>query len=177
VFGSIVGDVSVESSSGRIELNQIIGALIAKASSGTIRCKTVDGNVNIHANSGDVFIDSVDGDVSTETSSGHIELKMVNGSITAETSSGNIYCSITENAGNIALTTLSGSINLNLPRNYTSKFSSKTSSGTLSTPFPEKLFSPVSDKKLIQGIIEGDNPSNNIDIKTNSGSIKVNWIH
>jgi DUF4097 and DUF4098 domain-containing protein YvlB len=177
VFGSITGDVFVEVSSGGVELNRISGALIAKASSGRIRSGMVNGNANIHTNSGNIVVDSIDGDISTETSSGRIELKLVNGSITAETSSGNIHCSIAENARNISLTTSSGSVNLNLPRDHTFNFSSITSSGILSTPFSEKLYSPVSDRKLAQGIVGEDNPDNDIDIKTNSGSIKVNWIN
>ncbi|MDR2792808.1 MAG: hypothetical protein LBB43_07095, partial [Spirochaetaceae bacterium] len=60
---------------------------------------------------------------------------------------------------------------------FNAKFSSETSSGGLSTPFPEKLFSPLSDKKSVQGITGGDAPTKNISVKTNSGSIKINWIN
>lgn len=178
----IFSTINIESSSGIISVNSIAADRVSlKASSGDIYCETIKGNTVIKTTSGDINLSSIDGDISVETSSGCMELNMIAGTITAETSSGSIDCSIAENAGDISLTTSSGNVNLNLPRNYSFNFSSKTSSGMLSTPFSEKLFSPVSDKKSVQGVIRGNGGSentldNNINIKTTSGSIKVNWI-
>jgi DUF4097 and DUF4098 domain-containing protein YvlB len=108
-------------------------------------------------------------------------MESVNGAIDAKTASGGIRCTAAENAGDISITSSSGSVVLNLPRNFPFNFSSKTSSGSLRTPFPDRLFSPVSDRKLIQGVIDNDNTSrnqieNNINIMTGSGSIRINWI-
>ncbi|MDR2485842.1 MAG: DUF4097 domain-containing protein [Treponema sp.] len=178
----IFSTINIESSSGSISVNSIAaGRVSLKASSGGIRCETIKGNTVIKTASGNINAGSINGDVSAGTSSGRMELNMIAGTITAETSSGSIHCSIAENAGDVSFTTSSGNVNLNLPGNYSFNFSSKTSSGMVSTPFSEELFSPVSDKKSVQGVIRGNSgsektPDNNINIKTGSGSIKVNWI-
>jgi DUF4097 and DUF4098 domain-containing protein YvlB len=176
--GTVEGDVFAETSSGRIKFDQITGSLTANASSGSINSESVSGNVNIRTNSGEINLGNIGGNVSAEASSGTIKMDMVNGSIIAvETSSGAIHCSTGENMENISLTSSSGAVTLNIPRNISSNFSSRTSSGRLSTPFSEKLFIPVSDRDAVQGIVGEDNPTKNINIKTNSGSIRVNWIN
>ncbi|GHU17317.1 hypothetical protein FACS1894163_08070 [Spirochaetia bacterium] len=172
-------EISLESSSGNISVNELTADTVnIKSSSGNIRGETINGNPGIRTGSGSIVFDNIDGNVSAKSSSGRIELKRVTGGVTAEASSGSIRCTVTESAGNISLTAKSGGVTLNLPRNLVFNFSSRTSSGSLSTPFPERLFSPVSDRHTAQGIIGNENISGNnldINIKTSSGSIKVNW--
>jgi DUF4097 and DUF4098 domain-containing protein YvlB len=175
--GNVEGSVLAKTSSGRIKIDQITGFLTANTSSGSVNSELVSGNVNVRTRSGKINLGNIGGNVSAETSSGHIEIGIANRNIIAETTSGGIRCSVGKNTENISLTSSSGGITLNIPRNISSNFLSRTSSGRLSTPFPEKLFSPVSDRKSVQGIIEGDNPVKNIEIKTNSGSIRVDWIN
>jgi hypothetical protein len=187
--GSIEGNdeytastINMESSSGSITVNSIIvGTVNLKASSGSIRCKKVNGNTSIRTSSGSIVLGSINGNVSAEASSGRIELKSANGTIDAKTSSGVIRCTAAENTGDISITTSSGGVVLNIPRNFAFNFSSITSSGSLSTPFSDKLFSPISDRKSVQGVIDGNNTSGgqnlrNISIKTTSGSKRVNWV-
>ncbi|GHT54954.1 protein LiaG [Spirochaetia bacterium] len=173
-------EISIESSSGNMSIKTLAAdTLKLKASSGNIGGETLRGNSNIHTSSGSIIFDNINSNVSAKSSSGRIELKRVTGSVTAEASSGSIRCTVTESAGNISLTAKSGGVTLNLPRNLVFNFSSKTSSGSLSTPFPERLFSPVSDRHTAQGIIGNENISGNnldINIRTSSGSIKVNWV-
>jgi hypothetical protein len=80
-------------------------------------------------------------------------MNMVSGTITAETTSGGIHCYTAENGGNISLVSTSGSVYLGIPKDNNFNFSSRTTSGALSTPFSDKLFSPMSDKKSAQGTI------------------------
>lgn len=177
---SYTKDINVKVSSGRIKLTQINGNLTAESSSGSITGDMVNGNANIHTRSGNIIFDNIDGAVSAKATSGRIELRLVAGGVTAEASSGHIQCTVTENTGDVSLKTSSGSIELDLPRNLAFNFTSKTSSGHLTTPFSEKLFSPVSDRKSVQGIIGREIASNNnrnINIRTKSGSIKINWIN
>jgi hypothetical protein len=135
-------------------------------------------NIKVKASSGNVILDKINGTVSAETSSGRIELNRVTGSISAKAASGAIKCAVAENAGNVSLATSSGKVTLGVPRNLVFKFSSKTSSGRLSTPFSEKLSSPLSDRNSAEGIIGNETISNdipNIDIRTKSGTIKIDW--
>ncbi|MDR3367416.1 MAG: DUF4097 domain-containing protein [Prevotellaceae bacterium] len=172
----IVGDAVIQTSSGIISCDIVDGNASAKSSSGSIRFETVAGAANIRTSSGSISLGAVGGNVSAEASSGSIELKKGNGNIRVKTSSGRIDCAASENAEDISLTSSSGSIYLNIPRKSQFNFTSKTTSGHLSTPFSDKLFSPVTDNNVTQGAIGGDNPKNNVNIRTTSGSIKVKWI-
>ncbi|GHU75599.1 hypothetical protein FACS189461_2150 [Spirochaetia bacterium] len=169
-------EINIESSSGNMSIKTLAADTInLKATSGNIRGETLTGNSTIRTTSGSIVFDNTDGDVSAKSSSGRIELKRVSGGVTAEASSGSIRCAVAESSGLISLTASSGSVALKLPRSLAFNFSSRTSSGSVSTPFPDKLFSPVSDKRLTQGSI-GEEPDNlDINLKTSSGSIKVAW--
>jgi hypothetical protein len=173
----IKGNITVKTTSGSITVGNVEGNADAEASSGRIRIEQIAGSLKASARSGSIKSEMIGGNVSAEASSGSIDMDMVNGNIMAKTTSGSIQCSAGENTEDISLVSSSGGVALNIPRNFNSNFSSKTSSGGLSTPFPEKLFSPISDRKSVQGITGGDNPTKNISIKTNSGSIKINWIN
>lgn len=178
-LGSVNGETSVESSSGRIDIGQVTGVLTAKAASGDVRGGQINGNADIRAASGSIIFKYIDGDVSAETKSGRIELNFVTGSVTAKTSSGAVACTSAETAGNLSFNTSSGSVRLNLSKDLRFNFSARTSSGSLKTPFSDKLFTPVADKHLTQGVIGDGAVSENIpaiDIKTSSGSIRVHWI-
>jgi DUF4097 and DUF4098 domain-containing protein YvlB len=176
-------NITIRTSSGSIEGNDeyTAGSIKMESSSGSIRLKKVNGNARIHTNSGSIVLGSINGNVSAEASSGSIELESVNGTIDAKASSGRINCTAGENTGDISITSSSGSVALYIPENFAFKFTSRTSSGSLRTPFSDKLSSPFTDRNSIQGVIGVDNTSegqniNNINIKTSSGSIRVNWV-
>jgi hypothetical protein len=168
-------------SSGDIKANTITaGRAGFTASSGSIRGGKINGNAAIVTNSGDIVFGGIDGNVSAESSSGRIELGMVNGTVSVKSSSGGVRCTTAENAGDISITTSSGNVVLNIPKDFMFNFFSRSSSGSLRTPFPEKLFIPVSDRGSVQGVIGSGNTSENqnlknVNIKTSSGSISVEW--
>jgi DUF4097 and DUF4098 domain-containing protein YvlB len=173
------GNTGIHTRSGDIVFGMINGNVSAEAASGSIKLGSVNGNAGIQTSSGDVTLDSISGNISAESSSGKIKLGSVNGAIVAAASSGEIHCTVTENAGDILITSSSGNVELNMPINSAFKFFSKTSSGSLRTPFNDKLFSPISDKDSVQGVINGNASENqnlkNININTKSGSIRINW--
>jgi DUF4097 and DUF4098 domain-containing protein YvlB len=176
------GNTTIETSSGSIVCSIINGDLLVKSSSGAISLDQVSGSLNASARSGRLRSGAIGGNADIHTSSGSIVVNGVNGNFTAETSSGSVYCVAAENAGDITITTSSGDVTLDIPRNFVFNFSSRSSSGNLHTPFSDRLFSPLSDKNSVQGVIGNDNASQklfykNISIKTSSGSIRVNWIN
>lgn len=179
IINNIKGEISVESLSGRINIDQAAGNLSAKASSGAIQGESVQGNAILNTNSGSIIFGTINGNVSAEASSGRIELNFVSGSVNAKTSSGSIRCTIGGNAGDVSLNTASGAVRLNLPQDSNYNFTSRTSSGRLTTPFSDKLFIPANDRNSTQGTITGNSVSDNIrtiNIRTSSGSISVNWV-
>jgi len=161
VLGSMNGNVRAESSSGAIEINQVNGTLTARATSGSIRSGSVNGNAAIN------------------TSSGIIVLGGINGNVHAESSSGNVHCDLAENADDVSIKTASGSVAIGIPKNQAYNLYARTSSGRLHSPFSDKLFSPLSDKDSIQGVIgnvsDNETPKK-ITINTTSGSMRIDWI-
>jgi hypothetical protein len=173
--------IKMESSSGNIMVNTVTADMVSfTASSGSIRGGKINGNADIVTNSGRIVFGGIDGNVSAESSSGRIELGMVNGTVSVKSSSGGVRCTAGGNAKDISITTSSGDVVLNIPEDFTFNFLSRSSSGGLRTPFPEKLFIPVSDRGSVQGVIGKDNTFEsrnfkNVNIKTSSGSISVEW--
>ena len=167
--------LNLQTTSGSISNNSVTGNIIAKSTSGSINLGIIVGNVSIESTSGRITIDQLSGSLKAKSSSGSINAGTVNGDVYAETTSGRIYSSFIEINGNISLTSTSGKIELIIPQNSEFNFTARRTSGNLSTPFSERLFSPVSDRRLAQGIIGENNPNNNINIRTTSGSISVQW--
>jgi DUF4097 and DUF4098 domain-containing protein YvlB len=182
IVNAVNGDIFAKSSSGKIEIKQISGSIAANATSGNIRSEAVGSNAEIRTTSGSIDFGRVNGNVTAESSSGRIRLALVNGTIDAKASSGDINCAITVNSGNISIETTSGDVTLEIPRNLAFNFSSSSSSGSLRTPFSDRLFRNLSDDKLVLGSIGIDTSQinqifRNISIETSSGSIRVNWIN
>jgi len=172
-------DIIIESSSGRISADSITSNKInLKTSSGRIDVGNAGGNISVESSSGRIEIKQVNGMLTLKTTSGNIELGMVAGSVNAKTSSGRINCTVNENAGDITFNTSSGAVRLYLPQSLSFNFSSRTSSGRLTTPFSDRLSNPVNDRNLTQGIIGNNSGSGSIpkvDIRTSSGSISIEW--
>jgi DUF4097 and DUF4098 domain-containing protein YvlB len=176
-INAVIADiVNLKTTSGRIHGDRISGNTIAQTTSGGITLESVDGDISAKSSSGKINGGSVNGNITIHTSSGEIVFENIAGNAFTETTSGSIHCSTAENGGNISLASTSGGVYLGIPPNNSFSFSSRSISGSLSTPFSDNLFSPVSDKKSIQGTIGAENGSN-INIKTTSGSIKIDWIN
>ena len=173
--------LEIESSSGRISVNSVTADRVKiETSSGTIAVGSINGDVSVRSSSGRIELNQVFGSLTANTTSGRIELDKVSGTVDISSSSGAIRCTVTENAGDISITTSSGGVVLNLPNNFAFNFLSRTSSGMLHTPFTDQLAIPLADRNTVQGVIVGDNIyagqiHRNINIRTSSGSVRVNW--
>ena len=163
------GNASVKTTSGDIKMNQTSGNLTVKCTSGDIYGKTATGNLVVSTTSGDIVWDVINGEISANSTSGSIKLNLVNGGVTAQTTSGGIRCAFGKNIEDITLTTTSGYIALDLPKDIGCNFSATSSSGKISTPFA----GGVSGKKVQQIIVGEGNPDKNIRLKTVSGDIRV----
>jgi hypothetical protein len=97
--------------------------------------------------------------------------------INVNTSGGSISCTVGTQVRHISLNTTSGNIRLALPRDLNLNFSSRTTYGMLSTPFSDRLLSPVSDRNSTQGFIgtSGSAEIATVNIRTSGGSIRVAW--
>ena len=174
---AVSGSAALESNSGRIETGSIQGNVTAKTNSGEILIGNVQGNVTAESNSGGIKTGAVAGGAALASESGEITTGVVDGDITIETSSGSIRAAAGDSTESILLTTSSGGVTLRLPKTFEAAFLSRSKSGSLSTPFPDKLFMQLSDPQTTRGVTGADSsPSGTIKIQTNSGSIRVQWI-
>jgi hypothetical protein len=180
---SYMNAINIKTTDGRIDVpNEITGLNFRfETKDGNITINTITADmINLKSRDGDIRCEYINGSVSAESSDGKIELILANGDINAKTSNGNIRCAVMNNAGNISLVSKDGNVQLDLPRYLIFKFSARTSDGRLTTPFSNRLFNPINDRKLTEGVIGGDNISENgtrINITTGDGSIKVNWLN
>lgn len=124
--------------------------------------------------SGSITVSSTGENTFAKATSGGIDLHVTGGNVKAETASGGIQCTVAETIKDISLWASSGKITLNIPRNSSFNFTSKTSGGNLSTPFHEKF--PARRQKISPGTVGDKHSDNNINVKTSSGAIKVKWI-
>ena len=129
-----LGVVSVTSMSGRIEVESADEADLRTTSSG-IRIGTIRGRSRLNTVSGRIEADRL-GACACGTMSGSIRLGRVGGPLKARTVSGNIEASST-GEGSIAVKSVSGKIEIGLPRDTTVSRRFKTLSGRLRCPFPE----------------------------------------
>jgi len=152
-----------------------------KTSSGNIETPDIAcSTLNIVTTSGDVSTNSINTNIThIKTTSGNVRTGKISGNADVITTSGGITCEVDLKAGDLIFNSTSGRVNLILPRNLQFRFSSKSASGKLTTPFSSVLSQAADDKNLTQGVVR-DNAGGSgviplIDIATTSGDITVEW--
>lgn len=101
------GNVNISHASGEIRVVSTLGDIGLDNLHGNVYAKTVNGNVNVISNSGEVRVRSV---------SGNINASDINGTLVSATTSGNIFADFRDVSKGIFLETMSGNIDLLLPR-------------------------------------------------------------
>ncbi|QHQ62883.1 DUF4097 family beta strand repeat protein [Anaerocolumna sedimenticola] len=169
------GDTGVSSASGNITIEASKGSLEAEASSGDITIRNSSGQKDIETTSGQIVITDSDGYTEASASSGDIRINDFGGAGNFETTSGVIKLAYAEDAAaieeDIIIKASSGDVNLTLPAKAEFNFKAQTSSGDIRTSFDDSLAFDKNDDHA-SGII-GSNPSFDLKVTTNSGSIHV----
>jgi len=180
--GSIKSDESFKfsnfkatSKSGSIKLKDICANNInALASSGSIVIDNANGNRVFKTSSGSIKVLSGCGDSIFSSSSGSITVNNMVGKLEASASSGSVKVTINELNSDIDISVSSGSANITLPTASSFKLNAQTSSGSIKTYFDNQLFYNKKGNQA-SGVI-GENPTISINVKTSSGSVKINNI-
>lgn len=159
---NVNGRVKASTSSGNVHVDNIDGPLELSSSSGDVTLAKTQGSVSVHTSSGNVSAEQLIGSVDLSSSSGDLTLAQaqVSGQNHLHTSSGNIQFSGTlDPRGNFQVDSSSGSITLVLPANSSFQLTISTSSGEIDNAFA--------------GTTVGNAPHTTIGLETSSGDIQL----
>lgn len=110
--GKLAGNLSAETGSGTIRIDEFDGDLTLDTGSGDITLGAVRGDFDADTGSGDVVVESLEGDGSIDTGSGAIEVRAIRSdAFDADTGSGSITLRHGR-AGDVSLDTGSGAVEL-----------------------------------------------------------------
>lgn len=191
----IRGDVKTKGVSGRTEFSSIQGKVEAETISGEIKLVEVEGDVNLSSLSGDLSLNQVKGKIFATSTSGKLQMSSVEGIIRGyttsgkivmrkirgvveliETTSGDIQAELLEVADDwlgMIFDSVSGDIELSLPRNLRANLGIKTVSGRISCDFTI-LARGEFEAGALGGPINGGGPL--VEIETTSGDIFLRQI-
>ncbi len=163
VNGSI-GEISVETSSGDVNIKELTGVTRMESSSGYVNAEKITGDTQIKTTSGDMDIKEIVGEVKTESSSGNVSIGNVTGNAKIRTTSGDI--SIQHIEGGLQSVSSSGYVRV-LEGNGDRSIS--TSSGDIILEVIEGNFQFSTQSGEIQAAIQKGEGS----IETTSGNIRL----
>lgn len=178
--GNIKSDTKLElsslragTSSGNINFNQVYAEKIAaKATSGNIRFNCVAGTVReFSTTSGNIRVDSGAGNTKTSTTSGNIEIKELDGGFSGSAGSGNIKAQFVHVGGDIAVSTTSGNIKLEIPEDSSFSYKGRATSGMINTDFDHVL--AFNKKGNEANGTYGQNTDQMMETRTTSGNTSI----
>ncbi len=123
-------------SNGSIHTQDGAGPARLRTSNGSIHVQDLKGNLDATTSNAAVELMSVAGDAVVHTSNGHVHADQLTGTLEANTSNAGIQAAIAETTRPIRLDTTNGSVELQLPKDFTSDVhvSSSNASITLRVP-------------------------------------------
>jgi hypothetical protein len=137
--GSIVvtgrqADVTAQTSSGSIRVDEVKGAADLRSASGSLTAVTIGGDLAASSSSGRIEATAVQGAVRVSGASGSVLLQQVAGRVSAESVSGSVSVTTDQVGGDYALTTTSGSVSLTISASASVSVNARTTSGAVSGP-------------------------------------------
>ena len=185
---NVKGPVKASSASGYVHVYRVERDATLNAASGSIDVSTIGGYLRISSASGDATIADVKGELRVSEASGSIHIKRPGDRVDASTASGSIEVVDAENdikvhaisgsiqvSGNPSanrfwdLKTVSGSVELRVPKNASFLLSAESTSGDIRTSIPVIL--EEQSKHALRAHI-GD-AAGRVEVHTVSGSVSV----
>jgi len=163
-------DTTVSAASGSIEVSGIGGIAHASTASGSINIGDVKGSVKANAASGSIRVTKPSDRVEISNISGGVEVEGASNDVRAHVVSGPINVSGNPSDNRLwDLKTVSGSVNVRVPRNASFLFSAEATSGDIRTSIPVVI--EEQNKHSLRAHI-GDS-AGRVEVHTVSGSINV----
>jgi hypothetical protein len=164
-------DVQVSAASGSIEASNIGGFLRVNNASGSIDIRDVKGDVTATAASGSINIDQPSDRVEASTASGSVKISGANNDVKARVMSGTITVSGNPSGNRLwELKSISGSVDIVVPRTASFLLSAEASSGDIRTSIP--VIIEEQNKHSLRAHIGSS--SGRVEVRTVSGEINVN---
>lgn len=161
-------DVTLSSSSGALRAERIEGDVDLRASSGSITAWLITGDLNAISSSGRIRIEQVDGDVEASATSGSISVSQATGQVSAHTNSGSIDVESNAVGGPYDLGAASGSVRLTIPESARVEVEARSSSGSVSGP----RWLTLGEGRGSASGTQGDG-THRVTLRTTSGSISI----
>ncbi|MBA7662185.1 hypothetical protein ES703_70211 [subsurface metagenome] len=176
-FSSIQGNVEAETISGEIKLVEVEGDVNLSSLSGDFSLDQVKGNIFATSTSGKLQMSSVEGIIRGYTTSGKIVMRKIRGVVELiETTSGDMQAELLEVADDwlgMIFDSVSGDVEVSLPRDLGANLGIKTVSGRISCDFTI-LTRGEFEAGALGGPINEGGPL--LEIETTSGDIFLRQI-
>lgn len=165
------GDATVSAASGSIDVSSIGGVVHASTASGSIAIADVKGSVKANAASGSIRVTRPGDRVEVSNVSGGVEVASANNDVRAHVISGPINVSGNPSGNRLwDLKTVSGSVDIRVPKSAAFLLSAEATSGDIRTGIPVVI--EEQNKHSLRAHV-GDS-SGRVEVHTVSGSINVN---
>lgn len=174
-ISDIDADVKAETSFAEIDCSDITGLVDLKTSYGEIKCYNIDSNlVKAHTSFSSITCRDVTGKIDLNTSYGSIYCRgLTSSQIEAHSSFGSIDIECSGQTGpepQVDISTSYGSIELEVPSNFTGTIDAKTSFGSIETRLPVAVSGEIG-KDRVRGTV--GTGSGRLKLETSFGSIKI----
>lgn len=133
------GSLQISTTSGDITLGQVTGDMTLSTTSGLIRLKEGQGDFDAESTSGDIRVGSLAGRFDMDTTSGELSVSGIDSHGAAHSVSGDIQILLTGLAGDLDISTTSGTVELGFPKTASFQFCFDTTSGECQTFFDDVL--------------------------------------
>ncbi len=169
-FAQLTGRLDARTSGGSISLDACAGDLTVATSGGAIDCKSGRGTLDARTSGGSIGVRDFTGDAEVKTSGGKLTLENIQGTLTGKTSAGSITASLPDPVpGNVTLQTSAGSIDVALPAKAAVSVEAKTGMGNVRTEIP--MLATRSSESRLEGTLNGGGKS--LFLRTSIGSINI----
>jgi hypothetical protein len=165
--------VKVDVDSGDVHVSGTDGLIDISSSSGDVKLSDDSGPINVEESSGDVRLTDVGGSARVKSASGGIDASGLTKDVDFNADSGDITAKFASLSGvsTIRMRTDSGSITLDMPRDFSARISALTDSGSLDSNLKLPIHDHDSGADLSVAV---GNAKTNVNLVASSGDISIN---
>jgi len=126
----------ITASNGAIRTEDGVGPAHFRTSNGSLRVERLHGRLDAETSNGGIDLIDLEGDAQVHTSNGHVDVRGLRGSLDATTSNSAITAEILRSSSDVRASTNNGSIDLQLPADFTAGIRAHTSNSSITVHLP-----------------------------------------